>query len=262
MNLKDTVQLMKAVSADVAQFIRTEHKKFDATKAEIKGQNDLVSYVDKESERMLVEQLHKIAPHAGFLTEEKTVEQTSAEYQWIIDPLDGTTNFVHGIPAFSVSIALAREDEVVAGVVHEVTRNECFNAWKGGGAFLGDDPIRVSSVAALNESLFITGLPVQGFDKKRGYLKIISDLMEKSHGVRRLGSAATDLAYVACGRAEGFYECNLNPWDVAAGALLVQEAGGKVTDFSGGNNFLHGKEIVGASAVHPELLVVIQKNWK
>ncbi len=261
MNLKNTVQLMKAISAEVADFIRAEHSKFDSSKAEIKGKNDLVSYVDKQSERMLVEQLGKMMPQAGFLTEEKTVEQTEAEFQWIIDPLDGTTNFIHGIPAFSVSIALAYHSEVVAGVVHEVTRDECFNAWKGGGAFLGDTPISVSSVSKLSDGLFITGLPVQGFDRKQGYLQILSELMECSHGVRRLGSAATDLAYVACGRSEGFYECNLNPWDVAAGALILQEAGGIVTDFQGGDNFLHGREIVGACAVHPELLAVIQKNW-
>ncbi len=252
---------MKAISAEVADFIRGEHSKFDLSRAEIKGKNDLVSYVDKQSEHMLVEQLSRVMSHAGFLTEEKTVQQTDAEFQWIIDPLDGTTNFIHGIPAFSVSIALAHEGEIVAGVVHEVTRDECFNAWKGGGAFLGDTPIKVSNVSKLSDGLFITGLPVQGFDQKQGYLRILSDLMEDSHGVRRLGSAATDLAYVACGRAEGFYECNLNPWDVAAGALILQEAGGIVTDFRGGNDYLHGREIVGASAVHPELLAVIQKNW-
>lgn len=261
MNLKNTVQSMKAISSEVAEFIRNEHLRFDSSKVKIKGKNDLVSYVDMESEKMLVERLIKIIPQAGFLTEEKTIEQSEAEYQWIIDPLDGTTNFVHGFPAFSVSIALTYKNDLVAGVVHEVTRDECFNSWKGGGAFLGDIPIQVSSATKLSESLFITGLPVQGFKKKNRYIEIISDLMECSHGVRRMGSAATDLAYVACGRSEGFYECNLNPWDVAAGALILQEAGGIVSDFKGGNNFLNGREIVGACAVHPELLAVIQKNW-
>jgi len=261
MDLEKLTSQVVVLAEEVAVFITQERQKFDLSQVEHKGKNDLVSYVDKESERKLVRGLGQILSEATFLTEEKTVEQTEGELQWIIDPLDGTTNFVHGIPAYSISIALAKHDEMLLGVVYEVTRKECFSAWNGGGAFLNGNLIRVSPIDELSESLFGTGLPIQNFEKKANYLKIIGELMESSHGIRRIGSAALDLAYVACGRCEGFFECNLNSWDVAAGALIVQEAGGVVTDFSGGENYLVGKEIVAASTVHTELLGVIQKYW-
>jgi myo-inositol-1(or 4)-monophosphatase len=238
-----------------------QRDEFDQKRVEIKGKNDLVSYVDKEAEKMIVSKLQQLFPEAGFVTEEATVAQERAHYSWIIDPLDGTTNFIHGLPIFSVSIALMEANEVVLGVVYEVNRDECFYATKGGGAFCNDKPISVSDAPTIDKSLLATGFPYYNFEKLTEYLAILNELMKNTHGLRRMGSAAVDLAYVACGRYEGYFEYNLNPWDVAAGVLIVEEAGGKVTDFSGGRDFVFGRELVAANAIHTELLGVIQKFW-
>ncbi|MEQ8239086.1 MAG: inositol monophosphatase family protein [Cyclobacteriaceae bacterium] len=249
------------VAQEAGRFIAKERASFDPSKVQLKGKSDLVSYVDKEAEKMIVAALKTLIPDAGFITEEDTANSTDKEYTWIIDPLDGTTNFVHNLPPFSVSIALLHHDSLVSGVIHEVTRNETFYATKGHGAFMNDKAIQVTQVSTIDESLFATGFPIHNFSKIDEYLAILNDLMKNSHGLRRQGSAAVDLAYVACGRYEGFFEYNLNPWDVAAGILIVQEANGIVTDFSGGNNALFGREIVAASAVHQELITVIKKYW-
>lgn len=260
-NLHSIVEQVCDLTREVGQYIAAQRDAFDREQAEFKGQNDLVSYVDRTAEGMLTARLGDILPAAGFITEEKTVEQTTARLRWIVDPLDGTTNFVHGIPAYSVSVALADEDQLLAGVVYEVTRNECFYAWKGAGAFLNGQEIRVSQANKLTDSLMLTGLPIKPFDRKMAYLEIIAELMTHTHGLRRIGSAAVDLAYVACGRAEGYFECNIQSWDVAAGALIVQEAGGMVTNFAGGLDFLNKGEIVAAGPTHPLLVEVIQKFW-
>ena len=250
------------LTRSVGQFIKSEAAAFDTDKVEFKGKSDLVSYVDKGAEQQLVTGLRELLPEAGFLTEENTVEQVEAPYRWIIDPLDGTTNFVHGVPIFAVSVGLQHNGEEVAGAIYEVNRDEAFYAWKGGGAFLNGDSIQVSTASRIDESLFATGFPIYNFDKLDEYLSILNHLMKDSHGLRRLGSAATDLAYVACGRCEAFFEYNLHPWDVAAGAVLVKEAGGTVTDFSGGDNYLAGRQLVAGGGVHEELLKVIQKFWR
>lgn len=249
------------IAKEAGAFIAREAKGFDQSKVEFKGKSDLVSYVDKGAEKIIVSGLSKLLPEAGFLTEEKTVEQTQSELTWIIDPLDGTTNFVHDMPGYAVSIGLSRSDEVILGVIYEITREEAFYAWQGGGAYLNGQPISASAATSIDDSLFATGFPIYNFAKIKEYLTILNELMRNSHGLRRLGSAATDLAYVACGRCEGFFEYNLNSWDVAAGIVLVEEAGGTVTDFSGGKNALHGREIVAGGAVQPELLRLIKENW-
>lgn len=250
------------ISGQVGGFIAEETLRFDKSKIEHKTSfNNLVSYVDKEAERFLVKELSKILPGSGFLAEEGTSSLGSIDYRWIIDPLDGTTNFTHGLPPYAVSIALAKADKVVLGIVYEVTRKECFHATIESPACCNGKPIRVASTISLNESLLATGFPYYHFDKREEYLNIIKTFLELSHGVRRMGSAATDLAYVACGRMEGFFEYNLNPWDVAAGALIVAQAGGKVSDFKGGDNFLFGGEICAAGATHAEMLAVIRKHW-
>jgi myo-inositol-1(or 4)-monophosphatase len=260
-NLKTITLQVCDLAKQVGQYIAEQRELFDRSKAEVKGQNDLVSYVDKTAEEQIIKGLSVILPEAAFLTEEGTVAQSEAEYRWIVDPLDGTTNFVHGIPAFAVSIALENRGKLLSGVVYEVNRSECFYAWKDGGAYLNGKPIHVSESKELSDGLYLTGLPVKSFDKKSQYLEIIGDLMEQTHGLRRIGSAAVDCAYVACGRAEGYFEYNLKPWDIAAGALIVKEAGGTVTDFAGGDNYLYGREIVVAGTVHSQLLCVIQKFW-
>jgi myo-inositol-1(or 4)-monophosphatase len=198
---------------EVSEFMRKESAAFDRSRIEQKGEGftNLVSYVDKEAEKKLVATLAKLLPEAGFITEEGTVEQSrEQEFNWIIDPLDGTTNFLHGLPMYAISIALTQKKETILGVVYNVVPNECFHAIKDGKAYCNDQEIRVSSISHLNESLLATGFPYYHLDKSEVYLDIIKDFLAKSHGIRRLGSAAIDLAYVACGRLEGFFEYNLN----------------------------------------------------
>jgi myo-inositol-1(or 4)-monophosphatase len=247
---------------EVATFIRQESLHFDHSRIEQKGSfSNLVSYVDKESEKRLVESLKKILPGAGFLAEEGTDSKGENEYQWIIDPLDGTTNFLHGVPIFAISVGLMRNTQPVLGVVYEISHAECFHAIEQGKAYCNSKEIRVSPISKLEESLLATGFPYYHSEKKDQYLDIIKTFLEKTHGIRRLGSAAIDLAYVACGRLEGFFEYDLKPWDVAGGAFVLQQAGGIVTDFSGGDKFLYGGELCASGNVHGEMLQIIQERW-
>jgi myo-inositol-1(or 4)-monophosphatase len=262
---KETIKVAKKAG----NFIKKEAAAFDRNVVEYKAINNVVSYVDKETEKMIVRGLSKIVPDAGFITEEETVAQSTDNQElkrnaarWIIDPLDGTANFIHGLPVFSVSIALAQGSEVIVGVVYNINAKEVYSAWKGGGAFCNGKKIAVSPIKTLNESLLATGFPYYKFDNQDKYLKILESLMQKTHGLRRMGSAAIDLAYVASGKFDGFYEYNLNSWDMAAGVLLIKEAGGIVSDFSGGENYLFGGDIVAGSAVQVELLREIQRFWK
>lgn len=262
MNYQEICLKVCDIAKQAGSFIRAKRNKILAHQIEVKSLNSLVTYVDKTSEKMLVEALQKLSPEAGFITEEETIHKKSESLIWVIDPLDGTTNFIHGIPCFSVSIALMEREEVVVGVIYEVNMDECFYAWKNGGAFLNGNKINVTTTKNLSDTLLATGFPYYDYKHMRSYLKILSELMEKTRGIRRLGSAATDLAYVACGRFDAFYEYSLNAWDVAAGALIVQEAGGKVTDFDGGNNYIFGKEINASNGhIHQELSDIISKNF-
>ena len=240
------LQQIEDVAKAAGAFIRKERENFTYNKVEIKGLNDLVSYVDKTSEAMIVKGLKPLLAGAGFIVEENT-ENTRADYNWIVDPLDGTTNFVHGIACYAVSIALEHKGEIIAGVVYEVSRDECFSAVKAGGAFLNGTKINVSERKTLSESLIATGFPIYNFSRIKEYLSALEALMRSTHGLRRIGAAAADLCYLACGRVDAFFEYNLNAWDVAAGALIVQEAGGSVSDFAGGKNWLFGREIVASN---------------
>ena len=256
---------LAALCRTTAGFIRQEAATFDRAKIEHKGVHDLVSYVDQETERRLVTGLRALLPEAGFITEEGTAgpDTHTEEFTWIIDPLDGTTNFVHGLPVYSISVALLHRNELVVGVVHEVNRDESFRAVRGGGAFCNDQPIRVTDVPDLNASLIATGFPYKDFGKMSTYLQVLGAFMNRSHGVRRLGSAAVDLAYVAAGRCEGFFEFNLNSYDVAAGILLVREAGGHVTQFLEDGDPLFGREVVASNAhVHREMQQTIAEFWQ
>jgi myo-inositol-1(or 4)-monophosphatase len=251
-----------ALSEEVGQFIRNESQNFDKTRIEQKeGFNNLVSYVDKESEKRLVMDLSKILPGSGFIGEEGTSIKSTNEYTWVIDPLDGTTNFTHGLPPFAISIGLLKNNRPVLGVVYEVMAKECFYASEGNGAYCNGKSIRISSIQTLSESLLATGFPYYQFEKMDAYLAIIRTFLDQTHGIRRLGSAAVDLAYVACGRLEGFFEYNLNPWDVAAGGFIVEQAGGRVTDFQGGPNYLFGRELCAGGAVQPEMQRIIKGLW-
>lgn len=222
-------------------FIRKERLSFTYENAEKKGLNDLVSYVDKGAEEMIVNDLSEIFQEAGFMVEENTRSEKK-DYNWIVDPLDGTTNFIHGIPAYAVSIGLEYHNEILLGVVYEVSRDECFYAVKGCGAFLNDLPIHVSQRNTLSESLIATGFPVYNFDRLDNFVEALKYFLKTTHGARRLGAAAVDLCYLACGRVDAYFEYNLKPWDVAAGGLIVKEAGGTICDFSGKDNWIFGKE--------------------
>ena len=262
MNLQAVLEKTIPLTKEVGQFIKKEGQNFDRKNIEKKGFNDLVSYVDKQAEQKLVEGLSQILPEAGFITEEGTAEEQGEEVKWIIDPLDGTTNFLHTLPVFSVSIGLLRGEELVMGVVYEVNKDECFYAIEGGKAYCNGSEIQVSPVPEMSESLLATGFPYAHFEQMEDYLAILTEFMKGSHGLRRMGSAAVDLVYVACGRFEGFYEYGLKAWDVAGGAFIVQQAGGKVTDFKGGKSFLFGGQMLASNGtIHPEMQQVIQQNW-
>jgi myo-inositol-1(or 4)-monophosphatase len=251
-----------SVSREVGKFILLEQKRLTGNSIESKGLNDFVTYVDKASETLLVSELSSLFPEAGFITEEKTIAQEDKPYRWVIDPIDGTTNFIHGLPMFCISIALMHDERVILGVVYEISHDECFHAVAGGNAYLNGKPIRVSDRSLLKDSLIVTGFPYKDEGRLEEWMRLFMHLLTKSHGVRRLGSAALDLAYVACGRFEAFYEYGLSPWDVAAGTLIVQQAGGAVSDYSGGNKYLFGKELLaGNGRMNEELREVIQQQF-
>jgi myo-inositol-1(or 4)-monophosphatase len=252
-----------AVSKQAGAFIREQRRIFDPAKIEYKGLNDMVSYVDKTAEHIIVSGLEKILPEAGFITEEKTTTKIGERFNWIIDPLDGTTNFIHGVPVFSVSIALKEYDELVVGVVYEVNLDECFYAWKGSPAYLNGNGIKVSHNTSLAASLIATGFPYYDFGKQAIYMELFADLMRNTHGLRRIGSAAVDLAYTACGRFDAFYEYNLNAWDVAAGILIVRQAGGDVVNFKGGDEVIETRELLATNGkITGELLAKVQQYFK
>jgi len=255
MNLEMLTKQVVILCREVGGFISREAKNFSISDVEVKGEHDFVSYVDKTAEKMLVSELRKVVPEAGFITEEGTASEKGERFNWIVDPLDGTTNFIHSLPPYSISVALTEGDEVILGVVYEINLDETFYAWKGGRAYLNGKEISVSRSADLDSALIATGFPYYDYSLLDSYLDMFKDLMKTSSGLRRLGSAAVDLAYVAAGRFELFYEYGLNPWDVAAGTLLVKEAGGMVTDFKGGADFLFGRQIVASNSIaHDEFM--------
>lgn len=251
------------IAKQAADFIKSNLLKVSTNDIQTKSQNSLVSYVDQEAERMIVARLQELLPEAGFVTEEDTIDQSTSEsYEWIIDPLDGTTNFLHKIPVFAVSIALRHNGEMLSGVVYNVMVDECFYAWRDGGAFLNGDQISISSNEDFSESLIATGFPYYDFEKLEQYLSTFKELISETRGLRRLGAAAVDLAYVACGRFDGFFEYSLHIWDIAAGVLIVKEAGGIVSDFDGGQDHLTGSEIIATSPhIYEPLKKIISKQF-
>ncbi len=262
MELKDLTLKVCDIAKEVGLFIKEECAKINAGHIETKSQNSLVTYVDKTAEKKIVDFLSELIPDSGFIAEEGTSDKKGEIYNWVIDPLDGTTNFIHGIPTYCVSIALLKNEKLVSGVIYEPNRDEMFYAWENGGSYLNNTPISVSSANKLSDSLLATGFPYYDYKRLEAYIDILKWLMNNSRGVRRIGSAAIDLAYVACGRFEAFYEYSLNPWDVAAGALIVKEAGGSVTDFQGGDNYLFGREIIASNKhMEAELLEKIKDTF-
>ncbi len=246
-NLENICQELCRVAELAGDFIAHERENFDSSKIEFKGEHNLVSYVDKGAEALIISELKEILPEAEFLAEESTKEKIisnpEGRYLWVIDPLDGTTNFIHSLPPYCVSLALMYGSEVVVGVVYEITRRECFSTYKGAPTMLNGREIKVSEISEIHDSLVITGVAYsQGgkssFDKAFSYFNIHSD------GTRRMGSAAANLAYIAAGRGECFFQRGLEPWDVAAGSLLVKNAGGVVMDYDTKENYVFDRSII------------------
>jgi myo-inositol-1(or 4)-monophosphatase len=262
MDLKTICQNACLIAAEAGNFIRTERQHFQANSVEVKSFNQLVSYVDKTAEEILVKGLSAALPEAGFITEEETIATQNKEWMWVIDPLDGTTNFIHNLPVYSVSIGLLKNNKPMMGIVYEVNKDEMFYAWNGGGAFLNGQPISVKTNADLGKSLLATGFPYYDYQQMDAYLDTLKYFMKNTQGMRRMGSAAIDLAYTACGRFDAFFEYGLSPWDVAGGICLIEEAGGVIADFEGGNNALFGRSIMGSSeALFPAFSKVIKDNF-
>ena len=212
-----------------------------------KQKNDFVSEVDHAAEEAIISVLHDAYPDHGFLGEESGYKDRDAEYLWVIDPLDGTTNFLHGNPQYCVSIGLLHKGALAQAVVYDPNRNELFTATKGVGAYLNDRRMRVSKTDKIEDALMGTGFPFREIENLDDYLRMLRKVMTSCAGVRRPGAAALDLAWVACGRIDGFWEMGLSPWDMAAGALLIREAGGLVGDFAGEDRFLESGRIVAAN---------------
>ena len=258
------LNIMVKAARRASQIINRASHDIEHLKITTKRKSDYVTEVDKAAEAAIIETLREAYPDYGILAEESGLAIGTGEgneYQWIIDPLDGTTNFIHGLPQYSVSIALACRGIVNQAVVYDVTRNELFTASKGGGAFLNERRIRVSKCLKLENALLGTGFPYRMFPHIDAYLAMYKDFTQRSAGIRRAGSAALDLAYVACGRLDGFWEIGLKPWDAAAGSLLVTEAGGLVGDFSGADNHLEtGNVVAGSPKVFAQMLQVIETH--
>jgi len=244
MQYKDICISAMEVVKRAAAYVRERHENRAELSIVEKGRQNFVTEVDKKAEEILVSGLSELLPEAGFIAEEGTSTRRGETYNWVIDPVDGTTNFIHGVFPFAISVGLTEQGEVVAGIIYEFGLNEFFYTWKNGGAWLNGSPIRVSTVEQVDQALIATGFPYTNFKYLEQFMHSMDYFMKNSHGLRRLGSAATDIAYVACGRYDGFYEYGLNPWDIAAGILLVKEAGGVVSDFGGEKDPLFGEHIV------------------
>jgi myo-inositol-1(or 4)-monophosphatase len=243
MDLRQITMQAIEVVRDTAGFIKNSTEA-ESRAFETKGLNSFVTKIDLAAEKKLVQGLLAIDPQAGFITEEAENQSGKSSNTWVIDPLDGTTNFIHGIPVCAISVAYMHDERPVTGIIYDIFRDECFYAWQNGGAYLNETPIQVKQSNKFSDALMATGFPYYDFGRKEMYLELLGYFMENTRGIRRLGSAAIDLAYVACGRFDVFYETTLNIWDVAAGVVLVQEAGGEVADFKGGNDYLTGGEII------------------
>ncbi|WP_427024150.1 inositol monophosphatase family protein [Aureimonas ureilytica] len=227
----------------------------------MKGPADFVSNADRKAEEIVYQELSRARPEWGFLMEERgTVEGRDPQHRWIVDPLDGTTNFLHGIPMFAISIALERDGQIVAAIVFNPALDELYSAEKGGGAFLNDRRIRVAARSKLHETVIATGMPFLGHGDHARFLFEARKLMSETAGIRRMGAASLDLAYVAAGRFDGFWEHALKPWDIAAGSLLVREAGGFVTDTEGNKfDLMQGDVACGNELIHRQLLAELKK---
>lgn len=256
--MNPTTNIAVRAARKAGSVILRHHGRIDRLKIAEKSANDFVSEVDRTAEQAIIETIRKAYPDHAILAEESGLHAGS-EYRWLIDPLDGTTNFLHGFPQFSVSIALEHRGRAVSAVVYDPLREELFVADQGGGAFLNDHRIRVSGQKGLPGALIGTGIPFRDQSHLDAYLRMMKAMVRDTAGIRRPGSAALDFAYVAAGRLDGFWELGLSPWDFAAGVLLVREAGGTVTDLSGGDRHMEtGNVIAGGMKVHADMLKTLR----
>ncbi len=254
MNLDTYCLQIRQIAREAGLFLQAERMKFNPERVEEKSAHNYVSYVDKESEQRLVDRLSRLLPEAGFLAEEGTGASERKPYMWVIDPLDGTTNYIHDMAPYCVSIALQLEGETLIGVVYEVSRGECFHAIKGKKAYLNEKEIRVSAVDTLDKAFVALGFPYNTDEYKATALGLVDKLYGYAGGTRLLGSAAAELCYVACGRFDARVEAWLGPWDVAAGALILQQAGGMITDFAGGDQWQSGQQVLASNGRMHEVI--------
>ncbi len=262
MDIKQLYQQTINVAEQAAEIIR-QYISDNNYNIDIKGKNDFVTEIDKQVERFIVAELQKILPEAGFIAEEKSSTKKGEIYNWVVDPIDGTSNFIHQIYPCAVSIGLMKNNEIILGVVYEVGLRECFSAYKNGGAWLNGEKIHVSNKSTLANAFLATGFPYNRFECIDSYIDLLKYFVVNAQGIRRLGSAAVDIAYVAAGRFDGFYEFDLKPYDVAAGIIILLEAGGKVCDFNKGNDFVFGGEIVASnSLIFEEFSSAVRKFMK
>ncbi len=259
MDYRDICMKVCDIAREAGEFIARERKTFSFSKVEFKGTQNMVSYVDKQSEKMIVEKLRLLTPEAGFITEEGTASGGGEALSWIIDPLDGTTNFIHALPPYCVSIGLMENGEMVIGVVYEVTHKEMFYTWKGAKAYLNGEEIHVSSTDNLENALIAVGFSYATITTTENYLDSIIYFQKNTNGIRRIGSATADLVYVACGRFDAFNQVKLSSWDVAAGACIAKAAGAVVCDYKGGNDYIFGQEII---ASNPHIFEEFKKHIK
>ncbi|HWP84530.1 MAG TPA: inositol monophosphatase family protein [Terriglobia bacterium] len=258
--MSNILSITSQIARDAGALLRGYFER--RVRVEYKGEVDLVTEADRASEAFIVGELRKRFPDHAIVAEEGGGQAGSSEYRWYIDPLDGTTNFAHGFPIFAVSMGLERDGEMIAGVVYDPTREELFAAEKGSGAWLNGEPMRVSAIARLEEALVATGFP----SRKRHTnpnIHFYHQMNMRTHGVRRPGAAAIDLAYVACGRLEAFWEFHLHAWDVAAGKLLVSEAGGRVTEISGQPHRMDSPSVLASNGVlHQQMLEAFEEIFE
>jgi myo-inositol-1(or 4)-monophosphatase len=248
---------------NAGDFIVRKINKLPDLKVEVKALNDYVSEVDREAEARIIEELLKAFPGHSILAEESGVIEGEDEYRWIIDPLDGTTNYLHGFPHYAVSIACEHRGRMAHGVIYDPFKQELFSASRGDGATLNNRRIRVANLKTIEGALIATGFPFKNPDQLDEFLKLFNAFFSSVSDIRRAGSAALDLAYVAAGRLDGYWESGLNAWDLAAGALIIREAGGIVTDYSGDGNFLdNGQIVAGNPKIITDMLSTIQKQLK
>lgn len=262
-NLKPFLEIAQKAALQAGVVLKEHFGKVSPSMINEKAKNDYVTDVDKKSEAIIKNLVRSHFKDHDILAEESTPERNSSPFRWIIDPLDGTLNYIHGLPSFAISIALEIEGELAVGLIYEPLREIVYSAVKDMGAFKNGCRMQVSSTGVLSASLIATGFPFRIKDVIDTYLKAFRGLFMRATGIRRCGSACLDLAYTADGVFGGFFEIGLSPWDVAAGALIVKEAGGVVTDFTGGNLFLKsGNVIAGSGGVHAEMLEIIQKVFQ